>query len=401
MASDNTGSMPPGRRPPTIDLTATEVASGQPSPGAGQSASGSTGEARASGASGQKANTKAGAGLWFHVLDRLPSNPNWALIGAGVAGLVLIGFTALCWNGAFTPVAASRDDDARLSRIEAQLRDLASRPAPAPDAKGLGDVVARLGKIEAVLNAAGNADPALAARVGSAEGAAKVAADEIAALRGRLDEIAALARGAQSRADAAASAAEAAQKSSQTTTAELARAALADDRASRRAVAANALRTAVERGEPFAAELAAAKPLASDPSVLAPLEPFAASGVIQASALARELAGLVPALLRASSSASPDAGFFEKLQTNAEKLVRLRPVGDVGGDDPANVIARIETRAGQGDVDSALPELQKLPAAVRAPADAWIKKANDRAAAIAASRQFARDALAALGKPGL
>jgi hypothetical protein len=65
------------------------------------------------------------------------------------------------------------------------------------------------------------------------------------------------------------------------------------------------------------------------------------------------------------------------------------------------VIARIETRAGQGNIDSALPELQKLPAAVRAPADAWIKKANDRAAAIAASRQFARDALAALGKPAL
>jgi hypothetical protein len=337
--------------------------------------------------------------LWFRVLDRLPSNPNWPLIGAGATGVVVLGLVALWWNSA--PVASSHADASRLSRIETQLRELADRPAPAVDPKMLGDVVARLGKIEAALNASGNADPALAGRVSNAEGAAKAAADEIAAVRGRLDEIAALARGAQSRADAAANAAEAAQKTSQTTTAELARAALADDRASRRAVAANALRTAVERGEPFVAELAAAKPLASDASLLAPLEPFAAGGVVQASALSRELTGLVPAMLRASSSAPQDAGFLEKLQANAEKLVRVRPVGDVGGDDPANVIARIESKAARADIDGALDELQKLPPAIRAPAQAWVKKAEERRVAIAASRQFARDALAALGKPAL
>lgn len=400
MASDNTGSNPPGRRPPTIDLTATEVASDQPSQGAGQSASGAGAGTQGAGASGHRASAKPGPGLWFRVLDRLPSNPNWPLIGAGAGGVMLAGLAVLWWSGIFTPVAADQDT-VRLGRIEAQLRDLANRPAPAVDAKALGDVLARLGKIEAALNAPGSADPALAGRISSAESATKAAADEIAALRGRLDEIAALARGAQSRADAAANAADAAQKSSQTTTAELARAALADDRASRRAVAANALRTALERGEPFAAELAAAKPLASDPSLLAPLEPFAAGGVVQASVLARELTALVPAMLRANSSTSADAGFLDKLQANAERLVRLRPVGDVGGDDPVNVIARIESRAVQGDVDVALSEIQKLPPAVRAPAAAWIRKAEDRRAAVAASRQFARDALAALGKPAL
>jgi hypothetical protein len=399
MASDNSGSKP-GRRPPTLDLTATEVASEQTSPGAGSAAS-EAGEARGAGDAGQKSNTRSGPGLWFRVLDRLPSNPNWPLIGAGTAGVVLIGLLALWWSNAIAPVTSSQSDAARLTRIEMQLRELANRPVPVADAKTLGDVVARLGKIETALNASGNGDPALAGRISSAEGAAKAAADEIAALRGRLDEIAALARGAQSRADAAANAAEAAQKSSQTTTAELARAALADDRASRRAVAANALRNAVERGEPFVAELAAAKPLAPDPSLLAPLDPFAPGGVISASALARELTALVPAMLRASSAAPADAGFFDKLQANAEKLVRVRPVGDAGGDDPASTIARIETRAAQGDIDHALAEVQKLPSSIRAPADAWIKKAQERRAAVAASRQFARDALAALGKPAL
>jgi hypothetical protein len=400
MASDNSGSKPPGRRPPTLDLTATEVASEKASPGAGPSAS-DAGETRDAGAAGQKSNAGSGPGLWFGMLDRFSFNPNWPLIGAGAAGVVVIGLLALWWTSAIAPVVSSQNDAARLSRIEAQLRELSSRPAPVVDTKALGDVVARLGKIEAALGASGSADPALAGRINSAEGAAKAAADEIAALRGRLDEIAALARGAQSRADAAANAAEAAQKSSQTTTAELARAALADDRASRRAVAANALRTAVERGEPFVAELAAARPLAPDASLLAPLERFAPSGVISELTLARELTGLVPAMLRASSSAPADAGFLEKLQANAEKLVRVRPVGDTGGDDPANVIARIESSAARGAVDAALAEMQKLPPSVRVSADPWIKKAEERRAAVAASRQFARDALAALGKPAL
>jgi hypothetical protein len=399
MVSDNTGPKPQGRRPPTIDLTATEVGSDQSSSGSGPSAQDTASDSRNGGTAGQRSNPQPGPGLWFRVLDRLPSNSNWPLIAGAAAGVVFIGLAAWWWSANLLSTA-SPQDDAKISRLEAQLRDLANRPAPSPDPKALGDIAARLGKIEAALNTPASADPALANRITNAEGAAKVAADEIAALRGRLDEIAALARGAQSRADSAVSAAEAAQKSAQTTTAELARAALADDRASRRAVAANALRNAVERGEPFVAELSAARPLASDPSLLAPLEPFAAGGVIQQAALARELSALIPALSRASSS-GPDAGFLDKLQANAEKLVRLRPVGDVAGDDPASTIARIEARAALGDVDACLAELQKLQPAARAPAEAWIKKSQERRTAIESSRQFARDALAALGRPAL
>ena len=44
-------------------------------------------------------------------------------------------------------------------------------------------------------------------------------------------------------------------------------------------------------------------------------------------------------------------------------------------------------------------ELEKLPAPVRAPAQAWIAKAQARTAALAASRAFAADALVALAKP--
>jgi hypothetical protein len=388
MPSDhqNPGAKPPGsgRRPPTIDLVATEV----------------EGEAQ------QQANARQGdpaadpssqAGRKPHVLFRLVAPALWAAFGAC---LVLAFGAALWWSGLVKPAGSDDDLSARLAQIERQLR-AAPQTGPSPDAKMLGDILARLAKIETTLSAPAPGDPALAGGVARAEAAAKAAADEVASLRGRLDEMTALVRDAQRRADAAASAAESAQRSSQSTTAELARAAQPDDRGSRLAIAANALRAAVERGEPFVAELTAARSLAPDADRLAALEPFAAGGIVSASALARDLTALIPALLRAGLSLAPDAGFLEKLQANAERIVRVRPVGEAGGHDPASAVARIESRAARADIEGALAELKALPEAIRAPADGWIRTAEQRAAAIAASRQFAREALLALGKPSL
>jgi hypothetical protein len=95
-----------------------------------------------------------------------------------------------------------------------------------------------------------------------------------------------------------------------------------------------------------------------------------------------------------------DGGFLEKLQAGAEKLnlVRIRPIGEVAGDDPAAIVARIEAKASQADIAGALAELAKLPPAVRAPADGWSKKAETRLAALDASRRISADALAGLGK---
>ena len=58
------------------------------------------------------------------------------------------------------------------------------------------------------------------------------------------------------------------------------------------------------------------------------LEPFATTGVPTAAALARELAALAPSLQQATSTPPRDGGFLEKLQAGAEKLVRIRPIGE-------------------------------------------------------------------------
>jgi hypothetical protein len=78
--------------------------------------------------------------------------------------------------------------------------------------------------------------------------------------------------------------------------------------------------------------------------------------------------------------------------------VRIRPLDEVAGSDPAAIVARVEFKAMHADLAGALAELAALPEGVRAPAQAWIGKAQARAAAIEASRKLAADALAGLGK---
>src|SRR5262249_15632054 len=82
---------------------------------------------------------------------------------------------------------------------------------------------------------------------------------------------------------------------------------------------------------------------------------------------------------------------------NAAKLVRIRRVDEAPGSDAAAVVARSEAKASRGDLAGALAELAQLAPNARAPAEAWIKSAQARIAAIDASRPLASDALAGPG----
>jgi len=87
------------------------------------------------------------------------------------------------------------------------------------------------------------------------------------------------------------------------------------------------------------------------------------------------------------------------LKTHAQKLVRITPVDAPAGNDSSAVAARINLDAAHGDIAAALTNIAALPDSAKALAADWVKKAEARNAAIAASRQIAADALAALGKP--
>jgi hypothetical protein len=172
-----------------------------------------------------------------------------------------------------------------------------------------------------------------------------------------------------------------------------------DDPALRRTVAAALLDTSVRQGEPYAAALAAVKPLAANPAQLAPLETFAASGVPQDAALSRELLALLPKLKPAQTDAvSSNAGLLDRLQAGAARLVRIER-NDAAGSGDRSAVARAANAARGNDVATAKRELLSLAPGERSVVQPWLDTLAARDAARLASRQFAADAMAALSKP--
>lgn len=384
------------RRPRTIDLSATDVTPG-PAGAPSSSASAASSEARPE---EHSAPPKTGTGL----------RPMIGAAFVGALGMLIV--LALLWiAGIFGN--GSNGTGGRLAAVEAQLRDLSARPATSRsnDAKLSDELATRIERLEksAFSPQSPLSDPALANRLTSAENATKTFADDIGSLNRRVEDLSAAVRELRMRADAVTpidksefeamgNRIAALEKSAGTMESEIGkRATITSDRAVRLALATSALRAAVERGEPFTGELAAARPLAPEDNFAA-LEPFAATGVPSNAALARELLALLPALRNAANAAPADSGFFDRLKTSASRLVRIRPAEDSVSDDPIAVIGRIETKAAASDVAGALGDLAKLPPAVRTPAQPWIEKAEARIKAISTSRQLAADAIGALGK---
>jgi len=421
--------------PPTIDLKATEVSPPtQPAQAAAPdpaSESAATGPAATEAAPDGTSPAEPAASGPEHAAEpaepRRWSGPGWANLAAGALGAVVAlivagGGWALLGPGGDQP----GDLDARLSRIEAQLGTLA-RPTAAPaagDAKSLDDLTRRLGRIEQTLTE----------RLATVDREIKPLADRIADLGRRDDETVAAARLARERADAAAkSLAEVAQQLSQLNAAranapaveradldalasrlagleastrqigdQLTRIASASNPSNtRRAVVALALNAAVERGAPYRRELAALDPASVGQSAADALKAFADTGVPSAAALARELAAVMPEARKAADVPGSGGGFLDRLQSNAERLVRIRPIAQESqpGDEPAAVLSRVEAKTARGDIAGALAEAAKLPAAVRAPLDPWIKRAEAREAAVAAGAALASQSLDVIRNP--
>jgi hypothetical protein len=171
-----------------------------------------------------------------------------------------------------------------------------------------------------------------------------------------------------------------------------------DDPQLRRVVAAALLDTSVRAGEPYAAALSAAKPFAANPDALKPLEVFAAAGVPSANTLNRELVALLPKLSPAAENTT-GSGIVDRLQAGAARLVRIERTEAVPGNDRSAIVSRVTAAALRNDITEARRELKTLAPADRAVAQAWIDKSEARDAALAASRQFAADAMGAFSKP--
>jgi hypothetical protein len=363
----------PRRDPPTIDLEASEVSEvSEP-------------------VKGTEASEK----------PRRPFGRTSAILVSTVAGALAAAVViALAWGvgwpgeTAAPPVnpqanASAQADAGAIETLAARVADLETRTAK-PQAVPTDPVLAaRLEAVEKSLaslraEVAGirSQSERLSADLNAVKSAPRevAASPDIAAINERLGEI---------------------ERATRAESAEIAQAANkpADDMALRRVVAASMLDASVRQGEPFPAALAAAKALAPDSQVLKPLDGFAATGVPNPASLSRELLTLVPKLSPPPpQNSTTGTTIIDRLQAGAAKLVRIERA-DVVGNDRGAIVARVTAAALRNDLPDARHELNSLAPGDRAAAQAWLDKANERDAALAASRQFAAEAMAALARP--
>jgi hypothetical protein len=382
------------RQAPTIDLTATDVSAQSGSAGPADAAADSASQneddhSRAGGAESQPGRS---------------ASPDWLavrpmLIG-GIAGAALVAVVLVAiWLAGFVPARYSETAGVDPAAVTA--------------------VNARLSKVEtAIANVPAN-DKAIPDRLAATDNAMKSLGIALAALSKRNDEVAATATEARARADqsekTAAELRNTVQNLTQNTSAGLSPsdvdnvqkrlATLEDavkagsvDRPARLAVVAVSLRDAVARGTSFATELGEVNALGGDERLSATLAPYAASGVPAPAATLQELSAVLPLIVKISATQPPPDGFIERLQANAEKLVRIRPVNAPAGDETSAVLARLDIDVAHADINGALADLGKLGDKARAPAQDWIARAHARQAAIAAADELVVASARALGK---
>jgi hypothetical protein len=300
---------------------------------------------------------------------------------------------AIGWMLGWPPVqapsqvsAAALDELAtRLAAVEAKASKPASDPVAAARADGLDKALASL---RADVAKQRSQSDALATDVTSLKAVPRPAAAAPVDLSAIDERLAKLEQTARSQGAALANENE-----------KIADAKPADDLALRRVVAAALLDVAVRHGDPYASTLAAAKTLAGDPQALTSLDQFAAAGVPNLPVMTRELLTLVPKLSppAAETTATTGSSILDRLQ--AAKLVRIERTDSAAGNDRGAIVGRITAAAVRNDFADARKELSTMAPADRAPAQAWLDKADARDAALAASRRFADDAMAALAKP--
>jgi len=380
-----------------------------------------------------------------------PERPRRGGVGAGFVGgiigvIVAAAVAGALWYGGLIPLPSSTDNTSalreQLATLQKRVADLQNRPASAaPDTGAIDKAVAALGqRVDKMEQSIGNlpqGDKGMAERIAAADNAMKSLGIALTALNRRGDDIAAKASAAQEQAAAAEKAVKdlrdsvqsagqqassavgpgqlddvqqrivALEKSVKSVRADLDQStkalgvrvakATAADKAARLALSASALQTAVASGAPYASELAQAKSLGADQQALAPLDRFAASGIPSAAALARQLLDTIPAMRKAVDADKTSGNFLDRLQANASKLVRIRPVQAPSGDAAGDILARIEVAATHADIAAALADIGKLPEAARRPAAGWVTNATARQKALAAAQRFAAETVRALG----
>jgi hypothetical protein len=133
-----------------------------------------------------------------------------------------------------------------------------------------------------------------------------------------------------------------------------------------RAVAAAALKAGIDRGGPFETELQTFVTVAGDDPAVADLQKFASAGVPARAELQRDFPRVADAMLEATAQRDPNEGIAGRLLSSAMSVVKVRRVGDVQGETPDAVVARMENALRNGDLQASAREWDALPEPAKA-----------------------------------
>jgi hypothetical protein len=127
------------------------------------------------------------------------------------------------------------------------------------------------------------------------------------------------------------------------------------------AIASAGLKAAIDRGGPFTAELDTLTGIDPNNPAVKELKTFATTGVPSRSKLVADFPDVADQILASINSGNPNQSLTDRLLSSAFSVVKVRPVGNVEGETPDAVVARMEAKLTDGDLKGADAEWQKLP----------------------------------------
>lgn len=125
--------------------------------------------------------------------------------------------------------------------------------------------------------------------------------------------------------------------------------------------AVNSLKNAIDRGGSYANELKVLQSVAPDLKIFDKLQKNASKGLANQAELAHDFSFIADKIAATENQPPEGSGVSERLWAGAKGLVSSRPIGNVEGDNPAAIAARMEVAIQAGDYEKALGEWQNLP----------------------------------------
>jgi hypothetical protein len=296
-----------------------------------------------------------------------PSPATSTLVASGIfGGLVALALAGSMQYAGIVPGLGPQEtaqapavDTAEIEALKAEVARLATQPAAQATDPALAERVAALETSLANASAAPAADAAafetLKTQLVAAEQAIESLRAEIASNKQALDQSATRLTEAERKLDEPRSDVEMA-----------------------RAIALAGLKTAIDRGGPFLSELDALKSVSPEDPAIAMLTPLASTGVPSRSDLARDFNQVAEDILAALNQPVAGEGWTDRLLASARSLVKVRPVGNIEGDTPEAIVARVENKLQNGDLKGAALEWELLPGAGKQASSDFATKLKNR-----------------------